>query len=283
MASGTLLTEQEMNQFRSEYGELIRQQCVLLIGNTESAKELEEQVYRSIREKYEYRPLPEHCETMLIAQCCILSSQMDAPEAEDLLIARLQAPQIPKAKTAKAQREPESIPEKVPENILEDVPKDISESIPQYLPQNTPIDIPEKTSESIPQNISGSAPENSPESIPEKASENVSESIQEKAPENPPKSIQENIPEEIRNIRVTATYDPEKTAVWFPDGLEPDRVHEQKDPEDPEELTSERNVAHSIVNTFLAISFLGSIGFFMWKTGILRWVKRFLEDLFIYG
>lgn len=206
MVSGTLLTEQEMNQFRAEYGELIRQQCVSLMGNTEAAKELEERVYRSIREKYEYQPLPEHCETMLIARCCILSSRMESPDAEELPGAGAAVPPAAAAPAAPA-----------------------------------------------------AAPRREPEVLPE------------------------NIPEEIRNIRVTAVYDPEKTAVWFPDGLEPDRVHKQKDPEDPEELTSERSVAHSIFNTFLAVSFLGSIGFFMWKTGILRWLKRLLEGLFIYG
>ena len=91
------------------------------------------------------------------------------------------------------------------------------------------------------------------------------------------------VPEEIRRIKITAVYDPKKTAVWFPDGLKPDRVHLQADPEDPEEETSERSVPHSILNTFLVIVFLSSIVFFMWKTGLLRWLKRFLEGLFIYG
>ena len=76
MASGSLLTEQDMKDFLGEYGTLIRQQCVSLMGEPEAAKELEEKVIASIREKYEYQPLPEHCETMLIARCCILSSRM---------------------------------------------------------------------------------------------------------------------------------------------------------------------------------------------------------------
>ena len=91
------------------------------------------------------------------------------------------------------------------------------------------------------------------------------------------------VPEEIRRIKITAVYDPKKTAVWFPGGLKPDHVHLQADPEDPEEETSERSVPHSILNTFLVIVFLSSIVFFMWKTGLLRWLKRFLEGLFIYG
>ena len=95
--------------------------------------------------------------------------------------------------------------------------------------------------------------------------------------------IPEKLPEEFRNIRVTAAYDPAKTAVWLPDGVKPDRVHLQTDPEDPDELTEERSVPHSILNTFLVLSFLGSVGFFMWKTGILRWLKRTMEGILIYG
>jgi len=199
MASGALLTEQEMEEFRATYGDVIRQQCVLLMGNTEAAKELEERVIDFIHEKYEYQPLPEHCETMLIATCCILSSRMVSPDREEEPGAG--------ATARTAARKPDTIPEIRPEDL----------------------------------------------------------------------------PEEIRNIRVTAAYDPEKTAVWFPNGIQPDNVHTMADPEDPEDMTSERSVAHSIFNTFLAISFLGSIGFFMWKTGILRWLKRLLEGLFIYG
>ena len=50
MASGFLLTEQDMTEFRAEYGELIRRQCISLMGKTEAAKDLEEQVYRFLRE-----------------------------------------------------------------------------------------------------------------------------------------------------------------------------------------------------------------------------------------
>lgn len=202
MASGSLLTEQDMNEFLGKYGALIRQQCVSLMGETEAAKELEEKVIASIREKYEYQPLPKNCETMLIARCCILSSQMEHPEAEE---------------------EPGA--------------GAVSEPAPQMVK-------------------------------PEVGAGGRAES---------------EIPEKIRDIRITAVYDPEKTEIWLPDGLEPDRVHLQTDPEDPEELDSERNVRHSIFNTFLVICFLGSVGFFLWRTGVLRWLKRALEGLVTYG
>jgi len=202
MASGSLLTEQDMSEFLVKYGGLIRQQCVSLMGETEAAKELEEKVIASIREKYEYQPLPEHCETMLIARCCILSSRMERPEAEEK----------PGAGAVK-----------------------------------------------------GPAPKPAEEAAGAGGGEEA------------------EIPEEIRDIRITAVYDPEKTALWLPDGLEPERVHLQSDPVDPEELTSERSVPHSIFNTFLVICFLGSVGFFLWKTGVLRWLKRALEGLLMYG
>lgn len=199
MASEILLSEQEMEGFRAAYGDVIRKQCILLMGDTEAAKDLENRVFEYIHEKYEYQPLPEHCETMLIATCCILSSRMVSPDAEE---------------------ESEPVTE-----VHADVVK----------------------------------------------------------PDTSPEIRMEDLPEKIRNIRVTASYDPEKTAVWFPNNLRPDNVHTMADPEDPEDMTSERSVAHSIFNTFLAIAFLGSIGFFLWKTGILRWLKRLLEGLFIYG
>ncbi len=199
MATGTLLTEQDLQEFHAAYGDVIRQQCVLLMGDTEAAKELEHRVLAFIHEKYEYQPLPEHCETMLIATCCILSSRMVTPGADSKPVAAAVAP----AAAAKPQADQEIRPE--------------------------------------------------------------------------------DLPEEIRNIRITAAYDPEKTTVWFPNGLQPERVHTMADPEDPEDMTSERSVAHSIFNTFLAIAFLASIGFFLWKTGILRWLRRVFEGLFIYG
>ena len=211
MTSGSLLTEQDLQEFLAKYGELIRQQCVLLMGDTEAAKELEEKVIASIREKYEYQPLPSHCETMLIARCCILSSRMETPEAEEEPGAgAVPGPEIPPAPAE---------------------PQDPA----------TP-----------PASAAG-------------------------------KYVDPEIPEEIRDIRITAVYDPEKTALWLPDGLEADRVHQQKDPEDPEEQGADRSVAHSIVNTFLVICFLGSVVFFLWKTGLLRWMKRTLEGLFMYG
>ena len=206
MASGSLLTEQDVKEFLGKYGALIRQQCVSLMGETEAAKELEEQVIVSIREKYEYQPLPDHCETMLIARCCILSSRMERPEAEE-------------TPGAGALPGPAPLPEPAP----------------------------------MPAAAGGTGDEEA------------------------------EIPERIRDIRITAVYDPEKTAIWLPDGLEPDRVHLQTDPADPEELASERSVPHSIFNTFLVICFLGSVGFFLWKTGVLRWLKRALEGLFVYG
>ena len=199
MASGSLLTEQDMKDFLGEYGTLIRQQCVSLMGEPEAAKDLEEKVIASIREKYEYQPLPEHCETMLIARCCILSSRMELPEAEE---------------------------------------KPGAGAVPGPATQPAPV------------------------------------ATETGKPE---------IPENMRDIRITAVYDPEKTAIWLPDGLEPDRVHLQTDPVDPEEQASERSVPHSIFNTFLVICFLGSVGFFLWKTGVLRWLKRALEGLFMYG
>ena len=209
MASGTLLTEQEKKAFRDKYGELIRQQCVSLMGQTSAAKALEERVIRSIEEKYEYQPLPEHCETMLIARCCILSSRMETPDAEKEPGAGVSA----EAEQGEAGK---------------------------------PKDHPGKSAGKDP--------------------------IEE-----------ENIPEEIRNIRVTATFDPEKTALWLPDGMHADRVREQAEPEDPEEATAERSVPHSILNTFLVIVFLCSVGFFLWKTGVLRYLNRVLEGLLIYG
>ena len=199
MASGILLSEREREEFRAAYGEVIRKQCVLLMGDTKAAKDLENRVLEYIHKKYEYQPLPEHCETMLIATCCILSSRMLSPDMGE----EPGAGATVRTKDVK----PDTIPEIQPEDL----------------------------------------------------------------------------PEEIRNIRVTAAYDPEKTAVWFPNDIQPDNVHTMADPEDPEDMTSERSVAHSIFNTFLAIAFLGSIGFFMWKTGILQWLKRLLEGLFIYG
>ena len=199
MESGILLSEQEMEGFRAAYGDVIREQCILLMGDTEAAKDLENRVLEYIHKKYEYQPLPEHCETMLIATCCILSSRMVSPDADGK---------------------------------------------------------------------SGSATGMRTDTV---------------KPDTGPEIRTEDLPEEIRNIRVTAAYDPEKTAVWFPNDIRPDNVHTMADPEDPEDMTSERSVAHSIFNTFLAIAFLGSIGFFMWKTGILQWLKRLLEGLFIYG
>ena len=56
MASGILLTEQDVNTFRDEYGDLIRKQCVSLMGDTKAAKDLEERVIRYVRDKYEYQP-----------------------------------------------------------------------------------------------------------------------------------------------------------------------------------------------------------------------------------
>lgn len=199
MESGILLSEQEMEGFRAAYGDMIRKQCILLMGDTEAAKDLENRVLEYIHKKYEYQPLPEHCETMLIATCCILSSRMVSPDADG---------------------------------------------------------------------ESGSATGMRTDTV---------------KPDTGPEIRTEDLPEEIRNIRVTAAYDPEKTAVWFPNDIRPDNVHTMADPEDPEDMTSERSVAHSIFNTFLAIAFLGSIGFFMWKTGILQWLKKLLEGLFIYG
>ena len=217
MASGILLTEQDVNKFRAEYGDLIRKQCVSLMGDTKAAKDLEERVIRYVRDKYEYQPLPEHCETMLIAQCCIFSGEME-PAVPDMDV-------FPGTGTA--------------------------------APSVTSTDMPVSP---VSDTQAGTAAGSTEEA-----------------------DAHFTVPEEIRRIKITAVYDPKKTAVWFPDGLKPDRVHLQADPEDPEEETAERSVPHSILNTFLVIIFLSSIVFFMWKTGLLRWLKRFLEGLFIYG
>ena len=217
MASETLLTEQDMKEFLRKYGDLIRQQCILLMGDTAAARDLERKVIMSIREKYEYQPLPEHCETMLIARCCILSSRMDfsASDAQ---------PGAPESTQAAAPAVPA-------------VPKEAV---------NAPAETPSGTSER--------------------------------------KDNTENLPEEIRKIRITAAYDPAKTAVWLPNGLQPEEEHLQKVPEDPEEASEdERSVLHSIFNTVLMLTFLASIGFFLWKTGILRWLRRVMEGLFVYG
>ena len=210
MASGSLLTEQDKKEFRDRYGELIRQQCVSLMGDAQAARELEERVIRSIEDKYEYQPLPEHCEMMLIARCCILSSRMVTPDAEGEAKAGV---------LLEAERAEPPKPEVHPEPGVARAPDDMAD----------------------------------------------------------------RIPEEIRNIRVTAVYDPEKTALWLPDGMQADLVREQADPEDPEEDSEERSVPHSILNTFLVITFLGSVVFFLWKTGVLRWVNRFLEGMLMYG
>ncbi len=218
MASGILLTEQDVNEFRAQYGDLIRKQCVSLMGDTEAAKALEDRVIRYVREKYEYQPLPEHCETMLIAQCCIFSVDME-----------LANPDI-------------------------------------GVPSETGAPAPAAAAPETPKAPAPAAPAGTAAGAPEKKQEDL------------------DLPEELRGIKVTAVYDPEKTEVWLPGGLKADHVHLQKDPENPEEEeASDRSVPHSILNTFLVIAFLGSVVFFMWKTGLLRWLKRFLEGLFMYG
>ena len=151
MESGILLSEQEMEGFRAAYGDVIRKQCILLMGDTEAAKDLENRVLEYIHKKYEYQPLPEHCETMLIATCCILSSRMVSPDAD-------------------------------------------GESGPATGMRTDTV-----------------------------------------KPDTGPEIRTEDLPEEIRNIRVTAAYDPEKTAVWFPNDIRPDNVHTMADPEDPED------------------------------------------------
>ncbi len=212
MASGTLLTEQDKKEFRDKYGELIRQQCVSLMGKTAAATELEERVIRSIEEKYEYQPLPEHCETMLIARCCILSSRMVSPDAEEEARAKAEAPAEAAQPEAPAPEEPSG--------------KDGSKG---------------------------------------------------------PGDMEEAIPEELQHIKITAVIDPEKTALWLPDGMHADRVREQADPDDPDEAGDDRSVPHSVLNTLLVILFLGSIVFFLWKAGILHLLNRILEGMLLYG
>lgn len=212
MASGTLLTEQDMKDFLAQYGGTIHDQCVSLMGDTQAARDLEEKVIFSVRAKYEYKPLPANCETMLIAQCCILSSWME-PQMENM---------TPGAGSGAAEPPEES--------------------------------------------AAAAADVKAPAAAAD-----------EKAPaeENAP-------PEESRKDRADAVLDPEKTELWLPGGAPAKNIKQFSEPEDAEGDT-ERSGAHSVVNTVLMIALLGSIVFFLWNTGILRWLKRMLEGIFAYG
>ncbi|MBR5110480.1 MAG: hypothetical protein IK099_09810 [Clostridia bacterium] len=256
MMSKGLLTEQDIKEFRDEYGSLIKQQCRQLLGNTKAAKELEERVVRSMQAKYEFRPLPKRCETILIAECCILSLQMEKPAAEDAVE---EEPDLPEEETAPEQTEikkPAAKPAVKPSADAKPAAKPAADAKPAAKPA-ADAKPPAAVKPAVP------APQPSAENLEKRA--------------------QEDLPEVFEDMHLTASYDPVKTALWLPNGLKPEEESRTPDPIDPTEDEPERNVLHSIINTLLVLLFMASIVFFLWKCGILYWIRIVMERVLTYG